>query len=203
MKPHKPLLLFFRKFFPLSRRALILLFRGKIKPSFELFHAKKTSGKLIDTIVNLKVKNGLILQVNGHSLPIYSDGIITLKVPNSSSELEIRLRGLFGSIRREVDVQKSVVQLRSTNIHLKDLESIKRALGRNPKISERAVKVAPKNVRLKSSYLTLNSKFSFQRINTSLKIKKTQPSLTSQISIMDVTYELETTLITNQIDYEK
>lgn len=204
MKPQKPLLLFFRKFLPLSRRALLLLFQWKTTPSFELFHAKKASGKLIDTTVHLKVENGLILQVNGHLLPIYSDDhMITLKVPNSSSKLVIRLRGLFGSIYREVDVQRSVVQLPSCNATLNGLDSIGKTLSRNPKIREREVKILLQDARLKSFSLTLNSKFSLQGINNSLKIKKTEPSLTNQLSIMDVSHEVETILTINQIDYEK
>lgn len=197
MKPQRPLSLFIRKFLPLTRRAIFLFFNGRSKPSFELFHVKNTSGKLIDTTVNLKVNNGLILQVNGHSLPIYSDDqTITLRVPNSSSKLEIKLRGLFGSLIRVVDVQESAIQLNTPPVILSNLDSEIRIRDRNARIRARDVSV-------KGTQLNLKSDFSLYQINNSFRIKQLQPKAINNLSITDVSAELEATLTTNQIHYEK
>lgn len=197
MKPQRPLSLFIRKFLPLSRRAIVLFFKGRSKSSYELFHAKKTSGKLIDTTVNLKVNNGLILQVNGHSLPIYSDDqTITLRVPNSSPQLEIKLRGLFGSVSRTIDVQESVVQLNSPRVKFASPDS-------GTRIHERNAKIQVPDVNLKRTQLNLKSRFSLHQINNSFIIKQLEPNSIKNLSITDVSKELETTLTTNQIHYEK
>ena len=204
MKPQRPLLLFIRKLLPLTRRAFSLLIKGRTKPSFELFHAKSPSGKLIDTTVNLKVLNGLILQVNGHSLPIFSDNkTITLKVPRSSPQLEIKVRGLFGSVERVINVEKSSVQLNSPSLKLNQDNSNPRILDSNPTIQERSVQLQNQALTLKDKRLNIHSSFSLRQENESVRIKQLEPNTINNLSIKDVSEELEANLTTNQIQYEE